>query len=177
MFFGSVCVLFAALLLFDLAWQGKYADGLALLPLALASCSWLGLLTVVQVYLWCAERATLGCVSLAIGLTLNIALNVALIPILGLSGAVIATTTSNFAVLLIVLALNRALGMHVQAATMVIALLPLSLLLGKWVAAAALVVMALAFLVDRRLLNQRERQLLLLVWHDCRSRFLMRRKS
>ena len=151
-------------------------NGLALLPLALASCSWLGLLTVAQMYLWCAERATLGCVSLAIGLMLNIALNVALIPILGLSGAVIATTTSNFAVLLMVLTLNRVLGMHLHGATMVIALLPLALLLGKWVAAAALVLMAIAFLVDRRLLNGRERQLLLLVWRDYRSRFFMPEK-
>jgi O-antigen/teichoic acid export membrane protein len=177
MFFGSVAVLFAAPLLFDLVWQGKYADGLALLPLALASCSWLGLLTVAQMYFWCAERATLSCLSLAIGLVLNIGLNALLIPLFGLAGAVIATTTSNFAVLGIVLSLNRRLGMHVQQATVLLALLPLSLLLGPWVAAAALGATAIALWFDRRLLTERERQALSTVWQDYRLRFSAGRKG
>jgi PST family polysaccharide transporter len=169
-FAGSVVVLFAAPLLFDLAWQGKYAEGLALLPLALASCGWLGLLTVAQMYLWCAERATLGCFSLAIGLVTNVALNLALIPTYGLPGAVIATATSNFAVLGIVLALNRGLGMHVQAATALVGLLPLALLLGNWIALAVVAVTVLALLTGHRLLTEQEKQQIVSVWQDYRAK-------
>ncbi|MEX2142276.1 MAG: lipopolysaccharide biosynthesis protein [Pirellulales bacterium] len=170
-FAGSLLVLLAAPLLFDLAWQGKYAEGLTLLPLALASCGWLALSTVAQMYLWCAERATLGCVSLAIGLVTNILLNLALIPAYGLPGAVIATATSNFAVLGIVLALNRGLGMRVQHATALVGLLPLALLLGSWVALAVLALTVLGLLTSHRLLTEQEKQRIVSVWQDYRAKF------
>jgi O-antigen/teichoic acid export membrane protein len=170
MFAGSVAVLFAAPLLFDYFWQGKYADGAALLPLALASCGWLGLLTVAQMYLWCAERATLGCVALAIGLVLNVVLNLMLIPAYGLGGAVVATTTSNLAVLLIVFCLDRGVGMSFQPATIVIALLPAGLLFGTWVALAVLVAAAFALFGSGHLLTGEERQRIGAVWQEYRSR-------
>lgn len=170
-FIGSVIVLFAAPLLFDVAWHGKYAQGLALLPLALASCSWLGLLTVAQMYLWCAERATLSCVALAIGLVTNVALNLVLIPAYGLSGAVIATATSNFAALGIVLALNRGLGMRVQPSTACIALLPIALLLGPWIALAVLTVAGSVLLASQRLLSEYEKQRIASVWQEYHYKF------
>jgi O-antigen/teichoic acid export membrane protein len=169
-FAGSVVVLFAAPLLFDFAWDGKYAEGQVLLPLALASCGWLGLLTVAQMYLWCAERATLGCVALAIGLALNVALNLMLIPAYGLSGAVVATTTSNLAVLLIVFCLDRGLGMSIQPATLAVSLFPVALLLGIWVSFGVLVIAAIALFGSRYLLTTQERQRIGDVWREYRSR-------
>jgi O-antigen/teichoic acid export membrane protein len=165
-FAGSVALLFAAPLLFDLAWDGKYAQGMALLPLALASCGWLGLLTVAQMYLWCAERATLSCISLAIGLVLNVVLNLALIPAYGLPGAVVATTTSNFAVLGIVLALNRGLGMRVHRSTVCIALLPAALLLERWMALAVLGGAMVCLFASRQLLSASEKSQIASVWQE-----------
>jgi O-antigen/teichoic acid export membrane protein len=170
-FAGGGLVLLAAPLLFDIAWQGKYAGGLALLPLALASCSWLGLSTVGQMYLWCAERAVLASASLAIGLALNVALNVALIPSFGLAGAVAATTTSNFAMLLVTFALNRGLGMRVPPQTVVFALLPLGLLWGKWIAVFVLaIVAACLFSPSVQLLDKNERGQIASVWQAFRDK-------
>jgi O-antigen/teichoic acid export membrane protein len=174
MYTGSVAVLFAAPVLFDVAWGGKYAEGLSVLPLVLVNCGWLGLLTVAQMYLWCAERATLGCVSLAIGLVLNVALNLVLIPHYSLAGAVVATTTSSFTVLLIVLGFNRALGMTVQGATVAIALLPLALLFGQWVALAVLIVAGFELVAAPRLLTTPERAQIANVWRGYRARLRSR---
>jgi O-antigen/teichoic acid export membrane protein len=171
-FAGSVVVLVAAPLLFDLVWQGKYDAGLALLPLTLASCGWLGLSTVAQMYLWCAERAVLASVSLAIGLVLNVVLNLAMIPAYGLAGAVAATTTSNFAMLGIMFALNRRLGMRVPPQTVMIALLPIALLLGKSIAIVVLGIIAIClFVPTAQLLTGEERQQIATVWRQCRARF------
>jgi O-antigen/teichoic acid export membrane protein len=171
-FAGAVVVLLAAPVLFDLVWQGKYADGLSLLPLALASCAWLGLSTVAQMYLWCAERAVLASVSLAIGLAVNVALNLALIPAYGLAGAVAATTTSNFARLGVLFALNRRLGMRVQPQTVLLALLPIGLLLGKAVAILVLGIVIVCSLVPSvRLLTGGERRQVASVWQGFRVKF------
>jgi O-antigen/teichoic acid export membrane protein len=171
-FAGAVLVLVAAPLLFDVVWQGKYADGLALLPLALASCGWLGLSTVAQMYLWCAERAVLASASLAIGLALNVALNLALIPAYGLGGAVAATTTSNFAMLGVLFALNRGLGMRVQPHTVVITLLPAGLLLGKAVAISVFGIVIVCLLVPSvRLLTGEERRQIAMVWQGVCAKF------
>jgi O-antigen/teichoic acid export membrane protein len=177
-FAGSVVVLVAAPLLFDFVWQGKYAAGLALLPLALASCGWLGLSTVAQMYLWCAERAVLASVSLAIGLALNIALNLALIPAYGLAGAVAATTTSNFAMLGVMFALNRWLGMRVQPQTVAIALLPLALLWGKLIAVLVLTITVVCLLLPAgRLLTADERGRVAEVWRGCRLKLISRSRT
>jgi O-antigen/teichoic acid export membrane protein len=170
-FAGSVLVLFAAPLLFELAWQGKYATGRALLPLALASCAWLGFLNVSQMYLWCAERATLGCASLAVGLVANIALNLVLIPAYGLPGAVVATATSHFAALGMVLAMNRGLGMRVQRSTVCIALLPIVLLWSPWVAMSVLAATAVVLLSSNQLLSCNEKRRIAAVWHEYYRRF------
>jgi O-antigen/teichoic acid export membrane protein len=157
MFAAGVVIVFAAPVLFDLVWGGKYADGLALLPLALASCAWLGLFTVAQMYLWCAERPTMSCVCLALGLVLNVALNYVLIPRHGLPGAVTATMISHCAVLALVLALNRRLGMQIDRATVAASLLPLALLLATWAAAAVLMAVILDLAIGHKLLNDHER--------------------
>ena len=176
-FAGSVLVLFAAPLLFDLVWQGKYAAGRALLPLALASCGWLGLLNVSQMYLWCAERATLGCFSLAVGLAANIVLNLVLIPAYGLPGAVIATATSHFAVLGMVLAINRGLGMRVQRSTGCIALLPIALLWGPWIALAVLAASMVGLLTTDQILNTDEKGRIMAVWQEYYGKLRHRKQA
>jgi O-antigen/teichoic acid export membrane protein len=176
-FAASVVVILAAPLLFDLVWSGKYAQGFSLLPLALAGCGWLGLSTVAQMYLWCAERARLGCVALAIGLAMNVALNLALIPAYGLPGAVVATATSSFTVLGIVLAMNRGLGMHVQPTTAIVGLLPLTLLFGIWPALLVLGLVALDVTILHRLLTGQEQRQLISVWENVCVNFRRRRQG
>jgi PST family polysaccharide transporter len=176
MFAGSTLVLLAAPLLFDAVWQGKYSEGFALLPLALASCSWLGLLTVAQMYLWCAERAVLGCLCLAIGLCTNVALNLVLIPAFGLFGAVAATTASNCLVLVLVLLLDRGLGMQIQRGTVAVALLPAALVGGPPLALAFLAATVFA-IATGRLLSNVERKRLRDVWQQSRARFAGRHRQ
>ncbi len=108
---GSTVVLVLAPLLFETIWHGKFPLGQSLFPLVLLSCAWLGLATVAQMYLWCAEKARWGCMALGLGLAANVALNFVLIPQFGLGGAVAATTTANAVVLVTVLWLNRRFGM------------------------------------------------------------------
>ena len=72
LFVGSIAILLAGPLLFDVAFEGKFARGKDALPWTLTYCSWFGLVTMAQLYLWCAERARLGCLALFIGLVTNI---------------------------------------------------------------------------------------------------------
>ena len=65
---GGVVVLWIAPLLFHVAFQGRYDEGLAVMPWTLTYCVWYSLLLVAQNYIWCAEKAKLGALPLAVGL-------------------------------------------------------------------------------------------------------------
>ncbi len=92
---GGVVVLWVAPLLFHVAFEGRYDEGLAVLPWTLTYCVWYSLLLVAQNYIWCAEKTKLERVPLAAGLAINFGLNIVLIPAWGLLGAVIATTAAT----------------------------------------------------------------------------------
>jgi O-antigen/teichoic acid export membrane protein len=157
---GAVLVLIAAPLLFQVAFRGKYAGGLAVMPWTLIYCTWFGLTVVAQKYLWCAERAGLVGVALALGLAVNVALNLLLLPRLGLLGAVLATAAANFVALMLVLLISRRLGMHVDFGTWVALVLPAAVCLGPWNATLVLAVVALYVAVSDRLLSHEEKRLL-----------------
>ena len=85
---------------------------------------------------------------------------------------VAATTTSNFAMLGLVFALSRRLGMRVQPQTVSIALLPMALLLGKAVAIFVLGIVIVCSLVPSvRLLTGGERRQVASVWQGFRVKF------
>jgi O-antigen/teichoic acid export membrane protein len=92
---GGVAVLWVAPLLFHYAFEGRYDQGLAVMPWTLTYCVWYSLLLVAQNYVWCAERAKLAVIPLAAGLCINVAIDLALIPTWGLLGAVVATTVAT----------------------------------------------------------------------------------
>lgn len=138
MFAGSIAILLAAPVLFDVVLRGKFAGGMDVLPWTLVYCSWLGLTTMAQAYLWCAERARLGCVALLVGLLTNVGLNLWLLPIYGLLGAVLATAAANAVALAMIFLFDAKLGMKVERSTLLVSLLPLSVGLGLWVAIAVL---------------------------------------
>ncbi len=157
---GGVVVLWASPLLFLVAFDGRYDEGLAVMPWTLAYCVWYGLLLVAQNYIWCAERMKLGTLPLASGLAVNIALNLVLIPAWGLLGAVIATTISTGLALAVLYWINHAAGMQLQAGTIWLSLAPIALCGGAWCGTAALVVLAATLPFSKTLFNQQERDAL-----------------
>ncbi len=157
---AGVVILWAAPLLFRVAFEGRYDAGLAVLPWTLAYCILYALLIIAQTYLWCAERTRLSTVPLAAGLVANIGLNLALVPVWGLWGAVVATTISTGAAVGVLYLLDHRVGMQLQTGTVWLSAAPLMLCGGVWWATGGLVLLALAVLFSRALITQPERELL-----------------
>ena len=137
--FGVVVLEFAPLL-FDVVLQGKYSSGLAVLPWTLAGCVWFGIYLVAQNYLWCTEKTRLATLPLAIGLIVNIVLNLLLLPHWGLVGAVVATGTSTLICLIAILLLSARHGMVLDRGLWLIAVAPVGLATGQATAVGALLV-------------------------------------
>jgi PST family polysaccharide transporter len=170
---AAVAVLFAAPLLFGVAFKGKFSGGLSVLPWTLTYCIWFGLAMVAENYLWCAEKARLASLALLTGLLANVGLNLLLLPRLGLLGAVLATTAANLIALLLICTFNHWLGFRMDRGIWVVLALPLVVCLGPWLAALALLAVALeAFGSDRLLSLEEKRQLA----ESCRQ-YLQRLKN
>jgi len=92
---AAVGILLAAPVLFRGVFQGKFAEGLAVLPWTLTYCVWFAAIIIAQTYLLCREKAYLSSIALFAGLVGNVGLNLLLLPRLGLLGAVLATTIAN----------------------------------------------------------------------------------
>lgn len=116
-------------LLFDVVLQGRYQDGLAVLPLALMYCVWFSVFVVAQDFLWVAEKGKFGVLAAAIGLAFNILLNAILIPRYGLWGAVWATSIANGVALIMIFAFNHIYGAKPDLGCWLSAAAPLTLLL------------------------------------------------
>lgn len=157
MFAVGVAVLWAAPLLFSVAFQGKYDGGLAVLPWTLTYCVWGGLLIIAQNYIWCAEKTKIGTVPLACGLALNIVLNLVLLPMWGLLGAVVATTTSTAIALAVLYWLNHREGMELQTGLIWLTAAPAALAGGVWVATAVLIALTVLAPFSRSLVSEDER--------------------
>ena len=160
LFAVSVAVAVAAPLLFDFAFKGKFPAGSAVLPWTLVYCCWFGMLMIAKNYMYCAERAGLGSLALLVGLTLNVPLNLLLLPRLGLEGAVLATTAANAAALGLVCFFNARLGFRLDAGAWCVLLLPTVVFLGPWLALFALAVVAAEIVWGRWLFSPEERLLI-----------------
>lgn len=137
---AAVAILAAAPLLFGVVLSGRYAAGLDVLPWTLTYCVWFSLALIVESYLWCAERPRMACLIYFLGLGVNIALNVVLLPLWGLPGAVIATAAGNAVALALAIWLCHRLELERDGAVWLVAVLPLTLLLGVVPAAVSLAV-------------------------------------
>ncbi len=155
---AAVAVLFAAPLLFGVAFQGKFAGGRVVLPWTLTYCAWFGLTVVAHNYLLCAEKARLSSLAIAIGLVVNVGLNLLLLPRLGLLGAVLATSAANLVALLLVCAFNHLLGFRFDLGTGVVVALPLAVCLGPWLALLVLIAVAVEAVGSDRLLSGEEKR-------------------
>lgn len=157
MFAGGVFVLMFAPLLFRYAFDGRYDEGLAIMPWPMTYCVWYGLLLIAQNYIWCAEKAKLASVAVAAGLLVNIAINIVLIPAWGLLGAVVSTTIATGLALAVMYAINRRSGMEIQPGLVWLTLAPASMCGGVWCGLVGLTVVTAALPFSRTLLTQPER--------------------
>jgi O-antigen/teichoic acid export membrane protein len=155
---GAATVLLAAPELFRIGFQNKFADGLLVLPWTLTYCTWFGLSMLMQTYLWCAERASLASLAALLGVVVNVALNLLLLPRMGLKGAVLATAAANAAALLFMLGMSSRYGFRVHHGTLVALFLPISIPLGPWVILMVLAVVVAEIIVSDRYLTREEKQ-------------------
>ena len=153
----GICVLLFGPFMFGTILEGRYSDGLSVLPWTLVGCVISGIYVIAQCYLWCAEHPRLAAVPLAIGLGVNVLLNLALVPIWGLYGAVVATAISTILCLATLLVLNGRYGMTVDSGTWLISLLPVSLGFGVVASAGSLVVVLVLALATTRVFHSEER--------------------
>jgi len=108
--------------------QGRYNDGLRVLPLTLVYCIWFCLFVVGQDYLWVAEKGKWAAFSIFVGLIANIVLNMLLIPHMGLTGAVVATTLGNAINVVMIFSFNHIFGCRVNSGIWLCALTPLAIM-------------------------------------------------
>lgn len=155
---AAVGLLAASPLLFGVAFKGKFAGGLAVLPWTVTYCSWFALFVVAQTYLWCAEKARLASVALAVGMVANVCLNLLLLPKLGLPGAVLATAAANLAALVLLGIFNHLLGFPTDRGLLVIGALPITVCLGPPLATLVLVGVVLEAVYRDRIFNAQEKR-------------------
>ena len=136
---GGILVMLLSPLLFDWILEGRYNDGLRVLPLTLIYCIWFCLFVVGQDYLWVAEKGKWAALSIFLGLVANIALNMILIPQMGLNGAVIATTLGNAINVVMIFGFNHLFGCKTNSGIWVCAAAPLILLTSTGVAIIAMI--------------------------------------
>ena len=153
--FAAAVLLFAPFL-FEVVFQGKYNNGLTVLPWTLAGCVWYGIYALAQNYLWCAEKARLATLPLALGLVINIALNLLLLPLWGLYGAVAATGISSLICLISILILSRRYGLVLDRGTWLCVFAPLVLPAGAIATTATLLLMLVITATTNQILNPNE---------------------
>ena len=155
---GCTAVLLCAPWLFEVGFEGKYSGGLAVLPWTLTYCAWTGMIFLAEMYLWCAEKVRLCGIAIAIGVVVNIVLNLLLLPLLGLLGAVLATAASKLLVLVIVYWFAHSLELRFDWRMWALTFLPLIVCLGPSGAVASIAVVGLAVLSTRLVLSEAEKR-------------------
>ena len=154
---GGVVVLLFSPLLFDWILQGRYSGGLSVLAPTLVYCIWYSLFAVGQNFLWIAEKGKWTALAIGVGLATNIILNMILIPLYGLHGAVIATSIGNLTIVSLLFGLNHWFGCRTDVGIWFCAGLPLILLLGKPSAVIAIVAVGLYLWTSDSVLSAEEK--------------------
>jgi len=96
---GSAVTLMAAPWIFEAWLQGRYSEGLRVMPQAFVICIWMSLIALAQLHVWLNERGKWFGAVLAMGIVVNLALNHFWLPVYGLDGAIMATLVSTGVVL------------------------------------------------------------------------------
>jgi O-antigen/teichoic acid export membrane protein len=171
MLVGGTIVLWAAPLLFHVAFDGRYDEGLAVLPWTLTYCVWYSMLLVAQNYIWCAEKTKWSAVPLAVGLAVNFGLNVVLVPAWGLLGAVISTTAATGIATAVLYWMNTIAGMQLDRGMIWLTVTPIALCGGPWIASAVLAIVLVALPFSLTLVSAQERVLVAQFYRDSMTRF------
>ncbi|MEW4455560.1 lipopolysaccharide biosynthesis protein [Bremerella sp. JC817] len=158
---GAIVIGMTAPFLFEYVFEGKYSGGLQVLPWTLTYCVWYSLSGCAMLYFCCAEKTHAGAIVFGIGLAANVALNAILLPMWGLTGAVVATALANAIAISLALILSKRHGMQVQLATLLLAAAPLLLGLGWMPAIALWIVLAWQATTANWLFDEEEKQQLL----------------
>jgi O-antigen/teichoic acid export membrane protein len=139
---GILAILFGEWIYEDVL-QGRYSDGLSVLPMVLVFSIWSALAAIAQNYLWVSDQGRRVGYVLTVGVSANFVLNAILIPRVGLQGAVVGTCLSHGTVLLGILWANLRSGMRCDHALLWVILLPASLLAGPMLSSLLLIAVAL----------------------------------
>lgn len=129
-FLLSILSLAIAPTLFNQFLEGRFSDGLAIMPIALSHCCFLATGTLLQNYFWCIEKGRVVGFILALGLLINFALNLWWVPIYGLVGAMAATTVAGGAILALTWWSLYCHGIELDRNSFILSLLPVALLFG-----------------------------------------------
>lgn len=129
---GAAVTLMFAPWIFETLLQGRYSEGLRLMPHAFVICIWGSLISLGQLHVWLNERGKWIGFVLAIGILLNLILNYLWLPTFGLEGAVWATVVSTGVVLVGAWGIMRWLDFPIDSQMYAISLLPLTLFLAPW---------------------------------------------
>lgn len=156
----SVAAMAIAPLLFEHLLDGRYSDGLSIMPLALMHCCFSASAFLMQNYFWCAERGKTVGLTIGGGLLLNICLNALLVPRWGIHGAMCATTISGAAILAVTLLELRRSGIHLGASSVCFSILPVALIVGTLPAAAILAAYLIVTSRSDRLFDRNEKQII-----------------
>ncbi|MEX2169350.1 MAG: lipopolysaccharide biosynthesis protein [Pirellulales bacterium] len=157
---AGIGILVLCPVLFRVAFENKYADGLAVLPWALVASVWFSLLLVAQTYVWCAEQTWRAAWPMVWGLLANVVLNLLWLPKWGLWGAVVATACATCLALVIQLVVNRRCGMRICRGTWLACVVPLALAAGTIPAGICLLLILLTSVTTNVVLTVEERSAL-----------------
>ncbi|HBJ34023.1 MAG TPA: spore cortex protein [Planctomycetaceae bacterium] len=129
---GAAITLMFAPWIFGTLLQGRYGEGLRLMPHAFVICIWGSLISLGQLHVWLNERGKwIGC-ALGVGIVINLVLNYLWLPSFGLDGAVWATVVSTGVVLIGVLGVMGRLEFSIDLQVIGVSMLPLALFLPPW---------------------------------------------
>ncbi|SMP52842.1 Membrane protein involved in the export of O-antigen and teichoic acid [Neorhodopirellula lusitana] len=137
---GSAFAILIGPYVFGTLLQGRYTDGLRLMPMALCFYTWAALVSIGQCYLLTAEKGRSIAIAMFGGLVANIVLNGILLPQFGLTGAVIATLCSHCIVMLGIWSAMVIYGCPITKTWIGLSILPASLLVSPWMAMIAVCV-------------------------------------
>ncbi|TWU01874.1 lipopolysaccharide biosynthesis protein [Neorhodopirellula pilleata] len=131
---GSAFAILAGPFVFGVLLQGRYSDGMQLMPMALCFCIWNSLSMIGQCYLLTAEKGRSIAVAMAVGLVANLILNAVLIPTYGLTGAVTATLVAHGVTMTAIWFAMAVYDYPARAELPILSALPLTLLVSPWLA-------------------------------------------
>lgn len=126
---GSAVALIFAPWTFRTLLEGRYSDGLRLMPQAFVICIWTSLIALCQLHIWLNEKGRWFGYVLAVGIAINILLNRLWLPRYGLDGAIWGTVVSTGVVLIGLLGLMHKLDFSLSRDFVFIMALPLVLLM------------------------------------------------